>query len=582
MRVAAGACVAALVWAGGSFAEWDAGVTAVSVPTVAPDVPSGHWAYDALAELYEAGLIEGYPDGMFRGDASLTRYEFAMAIARLIQSQRLSPSTLSGPAGAPGLQGPTGPSGPQGPQGPAGQAGSRGDPGPRGPAGPAGPIGSAGSVDPERLAALIDGEVGSRGLVSEPDLEAALDALREWVRPELEEANARLEVVAGDLAALEARVRTLEEEPDAVSGYIDVAMGSTGSASSAAGLGVDGAQESFSAINAYVVLQKAINSKTAARVVLWDNDNANVASATLPVPSVARKTFAAPDEMWVEVHDTQLFGSDVDLRIGRQYVSHGLTFSNDLYASDGVLVRLTDTSLSAAEAYLGGGRGTRPHAVIYLEDDLGTSDVAMGMTWVIQDASGYGPPGRLGITSRWVWDEGDGKAVFGEISTPIQGMARSSLGWIVAADLVRTSDWDIHAAWASAPLGVNPGHDWYTGLTPYTDSYAEVPLMTGIVPGAAYRSGFWHRRLDWREVPCEPGESVQYVNLLYHDDDHAWRARLIHEGVAAGSRYTATLGTDISISGDFWTSVDVGYTQFRGGGVTHAASIVRGQVKWLF
>ncbi|MBD3173850.1 MAG: hypothetical protein GF320_01615, partial [Armatimonadia bacterium] len=51
---------------------------------VPPDVPWDHWAYDAIAELYDAGLLEGYPDGTFKGENNLTRYEFAMALARLL------------------------------------------------------------------------------------------------------------------------------------------------------------------------------------------------------------------------------------------------------------------------------------------------------------------------------------------------------------------------------------------------------------------------------------------------------------------------------------------------------------------
>lgn len=48
------------------------------------DVPTDHWAYDAIAELAAKGLIEGYPDGAFRGDRAATRYELAMVVARLL------------------------------------------------------------------------------------------------------------------------------------------------------------------------------------------------------------------------------------------------------------------------------------------------------------------------------------------------------------------------------------------------------------------------------------------------------------------------------------------------------------------
>ncbi len=50
-----------------------------------PDVPASHWAYDAVEYLAARGLVIGYPDGEFKGDRVLTRYEYAMIIARLVQ-----------------------------------------------------------------------------------------------------------------------------------------------------------------------------------------------------------------------------------------------------------------------------------------------------------------------------------------------------------------------------------------------------------------------------------------------------------------------------------------------------------------
>ena len=50
------------------------------------DVQPDHWAYNALDYLTEQGVLEGYPDGYFKGDRTLTRYEFAQAIARLLDT----------------------------------------------------------------------------------------------------------------------------------------------------------------------------------------------------------------------------------------------------------------------------------------------------------------------------------------------------------------------------------------------------------------------------------------------------------------------------------------------------------------
>ncbi len=48
------------------------------------DVPPDHWAYEAVNELQEDGILIGYPDGTFRGNRAITRYEFAVAIARMV------------------------------------------------------------------------------------------------------------------------------------------------------------------------------------------------------------------------------------------------------------------------------------------------------------------------------------------------------------------------------------------------------------------------------------------------------------------------------------------------------------------
>ncbi|HEX4835844.1 MAG TPA: S-layer homology domain-containing protein, partial [bacterium] len=67
------------------------------------DVPTNHWAYDAIAELAAKGIVEGYPDGTFKGDRAMTRYEMAMVVARLlarIESIQV-PAAPAAPAPAP-------------------------------------------------------------------------------------------------------------------------------------------------------------------------------------------------------------------------------------------------------------------------------------------------------------------------------------------------------------------------------------------------------------------------------------------------------------------------------------------------
>ena len=57
---------------------------ALIVPAIAqdafPDTPENHWAYEALREMKNNGLLVGYPDGLFRGPRPASRYELAVAI----------------------------------------------------------------------------------------------------------------------------------------------------------------------------------------------------------------------------------------------------------------------------------------------------------------------------------------------------------------------------------------------------------------------------------------------------------------------------------------------------------------------
>lgn len=84
------------------------------------DLDTSHWAYQAVQELQQKKILLGYPGGYFNGKRTLTRYEFAIALKRALDSI------------------PAGPAGPAGPKGDPGSPGPKGDPGERGPAGPPG------------------------------------------------------------------------------------------------------------------------------------------------------------------------------------------------------------------------------------------------------------------------------------------------------------------------------------------------------------------------------------------------------------------------------------------------------------
>lgn len=56
--------------------------------TVFPDIEENHWAYVAVEDMVKRGLLVGYPDGTFKGDRAVTRYEFAEVIHRAIEKAK--------------------------------------------------------------------------------------------------------------------------------------------------------------------------------------------------------------------------------------------------------------------------------------------------------------------------------------------------------------------------------------------------------------------------------------------------------------------------------------------------------------
>ena len=60
-----------------------------------PDVKDTHWAKDAVAALAAKGLVEGYPDGTFKGDRVATRWEVAMVVARFLAKMEQQHATFA-------------------------------------------------------------------------------------------------------------------------------------------------------------------------------------------------------------------------------------------------------------------------------------------------------------------------------------------------------------------------------------------------------------------------------------------------------------------------------------------------------
>ena len=146
---------------------WVLPVMAQVAPPEFSDVPTDHWAYDAVESLRAKNILVGYPDGYFRGKRTLSRYEFAVALKRALDSINLT----------------TGPKGDPGPQGPKGDKGEKGEPGPQGPAG----VGAEDLAALKKLADEFKAELANQGV--------NINAL-----------NAKFDKLAQDLAALRAEV----------------------------------------------------------------------------------------------------------------------------------------------------------------------------------------------------------------------------------------------------------------------------------------------------------------------------------------------------------------------------------------
>ena len=79
-------------------------VLAIASPAFAQpfaDVPTDHWAFDAIAELAAKGIIEGFPDGTFKGDRGVSRYEVAIIVARILARIEATKIPAPAPSAAP-------------------------------------------------------------------------------------------------------------------------------------------------------------------------------------------------------------------------------------------------------------------------------------------------------------------------------------------------------------------------------------------------------------------------------------------------------------------------------------------------
>jgi len=279
----------------------------------AQTVPFDHWAYDAVQQLVDKGIIIGYPDGTFKGDRAMTRYEFAMAISRLLDVvKQQAPKD-----GKDGAQGPQGPQGPAGPAGPAGVAG------PQGPAGPEGKQGPAGVVDEAKIAALVN-------------------KLCDEFKNELKDMRGDLDAVTDDVADLTDRVTYLEEQAKGpkVFGWIDYRMALAGDK-----LDFDSTCDNMTAM---VGVQGKVTDALSARLALKVRDSDSPYTVWTPVYPYERPVdsnwgeYIWLDEAVLVANSTWL--TPATWSFGRQFQSYGmgLLVNNERESQQGVRLQVKD------------------------------------------------------------------------------------------------------------------------------------------------------------------------------------------------------------------------------------------------
>jgi len=302
----------------------------------AQTVPFDHWAYDAVQQLVDKGIIIGYPDGTFKGDRAMTRYEFAMAISRLLDAMKggqIGPQGAPGKDGTNGAPGAAGPTGPQGPQGPKGEVGPKGDPG---------------AVDEKKVNALVT------KLVDE-------------FKDELADVQQDMGYMADDMADLADRVTYLEEQMKGpkVFGWLDYRMGLTSDYYGDLNFGSE-----FDNLTAMVGIQGKITEKVSGRIALKARDTGDPYGLVDNNPAET----VWLDEACIAVNTGGLLEGTWTL--GRQFQKYGmgLLVDNDRKSQQGLRGQLPDLwgSKLDVDMFFGGGSydfGLNPSAYTVNDSD---------------------------------------------------------------------------------------------------------------------------------------------------------------------------------------------------------------------
>ena len=303
-----------------------------------PDVPFTHWAYDAVDELTDIGILQGYPDGTYKGQRTLTRYEFAEATVKLVHylENYVDEKTAALESGVDAAQAraiardeaakavaaiklPTFDMTMDQVRAAAAASGAQ--------AAKDALAGMSPGVTKAEVQAMIDGAV--RNLVTKDyvnNLAAEFRADIQELGVDVDDLMYRVDQLETKLAALDARVTALENKPDKVTGNLKWRVGSSEAVADGMYGPIAGNWERFSNLEVRVNIDGKISDKAQGHIGIWRPD------ATYDFDE--RGTHI--DTAYVDVQDGLFKG--VDWRLGKQYykTACGLTFDNNVMPTEGI------------------------------------------------------------------------------------------------------------------------------------------------------------------------------------------------------------------------------------------------------
>jgi len=479
-------------------------------------VPPEHWAYDAVKMLQNQGILIGYPDAGMYGDRCMTRYEFAMAISRLLD--RLAEVEVEAAPGAKGEPGPKGDTGEKGPKGDDGDKGPSGAPGP--------------PVTEEQILQVV------RRLLEE--FENEITALR-----------GKPPAITGQLVELDGRLSTIERRrPDLdITGFLDYRI------ALCSDLDFD---HETDALTAKIGIEGYISDEAYGRIAVKTSDSREpLAALGIEVgegPPVARPPGPNPDpdlgylggdvyidEAWVSFPAKWPFRAQ--WTVGRQFQAYGLglVVNNERLAQQGVRMQVED--FLADDLYLDaffGGANWDFLSTPWSTNNDGYGSVfvqykrprwSIGIPWLVngysydtEDGREYDEDAR-GITFWWNYHQDKDLYIeyamqWGHANRHIytRGGNHKPEAWMVTAELPSCDDISLSAV----ATHVNAEYDIiYSSLHPYF----EAVCCSRLTPGFPWDR--WLRRplcitnlrMYGAEATLHLDEDRYPLDLFYYDVD---------------------------------------------------------------